>query len=64
VDGCAGAGIVTNFASDTTKDKFGEQKVTQYVCKSLANRILPNERHYQVLEVTGCKGGPNESLTF
>ncbi|HYF79491.1 MAG TPA: hypothetical protein VD973_20490 [Symbiobacteriaceae bacterium] len=49
---------------DTTKDKFGEQKVTHYVCKTLANRILPNERHYQVLEATGCKGGPNAEITF
>ncbi|MDF2631388.1 MAG: hypothetical protein K0R39_5219, partial [Symbiobacteriaceae bacterium] len=49
---------------DTTKDKFGEQKVTHYVCTSLANFIAPNARHYQVLEVKGCTGGPNPSLRF
>lgn len=49
---------------DTTKDKFGEQKVTHYVCTSLANIIPPNARHYQLLEVKGCTGGPNAALTF
>lgn len=48
---------------DTTRDKFGERKVTHYTCRSLAPRVRANERHER-LEVTGCKGGPNAELTF
>lgn len=46
---------------DTTRDKFGEQKITVYTCSDL---VATDSQGKIRFHVTGCKGGPQAEFQF
>ncbi len=50
---------------DTTKDKFGEQKITSYSCQSLERPdIDPGPGRRADFIARGCSGGENREIGF